>query len=275
MGRCAEGCHKFGRFIYNPSKNSFFGRTCKSWALIFIYFLVFYTCLAGFFTGMLSVLIYGLLSNTVPSLTGMQSLLKLNPGLGYLPRVDVDRPLLQVSTFDSYTRKWYLNATEEFLKNYGNSRNCDLSKPLPPSGDVRDVCRFPKSLLGPCADPKSVLEQDNICIYVKLNKVYGWLPDINGTEITIRCGPANSFDGELLGEPEYHPSAKGNNSMGAFSSIFFPYINQENYESPLVAVTFPKLTKNTLVMIECSLVNVGYHDEQFRLDLSLDTIPPP
>ncbi|VDK30874.1 unnamed protein product [Dibothriocephalus latus] len=119
-----------------------------------------------------------------------------------------------------------------------------------------------------------MLAQEKLCIYVKMNKVFGWLPDINGTEVTMRCGPANSFDGEQLGEPEYYPAATNNKTMGAFKSIFFPYINQDDYESPLVAVVFPNLTKNTLVMIECSLVNVGIHDEQFRLDLALDTVRP-
>ena len=49
--------------------------------LIFAYYVVFYSCLAAFWVGMLSVLIYGLTDEKIPRLTGMQSLLKLKPGI--------------------------------------------------------------------------------------------------------------------------------------------------------------------------------------------------
>lgn len=92
MVRCGEKCRNFGLAIYNPKEKKFFGRTCSSWsmiwfwllnhiALIFVYYLIFYSCLAGFWIGMLSVLIFAMINTKVPALTGMQSLLKLNPGV--------------------------------------------------------------------------------------------------------------------------------------------------------------------------------------------------
>lgn len=52
-------------------------------ALIFLYYCVYYACLAGFWIGMLSCFLYGVIDTRVPTRTGMQSLLKLNPGNAY------------------------------------------------------------------------------------------------------------------------------------------------------------------------------------------------
>lgn len=48
--------------------------------LISLFYLIFYACLAGIFVSMLAIFLNCVIQDDVPKLTGMQSLLKLNPG---------------------------------------------------------------------------------------------------------------------------------------------------------------------------------------------------
>ena len=42
-------------FIHNPETGEYFTRTPKSWALIFIFYVIYYSCLAAFWAGMLAI----------------------------------------------------------------------------------------------------------------------------------------------------------------------------------------------------------------------------
>ncbi|KAH9285084.1 Sodium/potassium-transporting ATPase subunit beta-1 [Echinococcus granulosus] len=261
MVRCSERYRNLGLAIFNPKEKKFCGRTCRSWALIFVYYLIFYSCLAGFWIGMLSVLIFAMIDTTVPSLTGMQSLLKLNPGLGILPPVDSEGTLIQLTLFDSKQKQDYLNFMQSYLMGYNNnSTNCDFENGTRINSSILEPCEFPLSLLGPCADPADYINShNNFCFYLKLNKIYGYLPDIEGNKIPIQCGPANSFDGANLGQPVYYPSVRtANGTFGYFSSVAFPYLNQPHYQVPLLAVTFPDIKSNTVVMVSCAVLNESF-----------------
>ena len=41
--------------IYNPDTGEYFTRTPKSWALITIFYIIYYSCLAAFWAGMLAI----------------------------------------------------------------------------------------------------------------------------------------------------------------------------------------------------------------------------
>ncbi|KAL5109517.1 putative sodium/potassium-transporting ATPase subunit beta-3 [Taenia crassiceps] len=222
---------------------------------------------------MLSVLIFAMINSTVPALTGMQSLLKLNPGLGILPPVDSEGTLVQFTVFDSKQRQYYLDFMQNYLKDYSNSSsNCDFETGTRVNSSIFEPCEFPLYLLGPCADPDRYLNsRGSFCFYLKLNKIYGYLPDIEGNKIHVQCGPANYFDGAFLGLPVYYPSVSTvNGTFGYFSSVAFPYLNQRHYQVPLLAVTFPYVKNNTVVMVSCSVVNMP-NQEPFRFDFTIDT----
>jgi len=273
MGRCGDCCQKFGIVLFNPEKKTFCGRTCSSWALILIYFSVYYILLAGFWLGMLSVFLYGMVNVKMPNLTGEQSLLSLNPGIGYLPPIDLDGPLMQIPLFESKEKKYYLEYMTKILSQYDTEpTNCDFQTGQRIGSSGIDIpCRFPKSLLGKCANPGQVMaDEDNICIYMMMNKIYGYLPPVSGTEIQVTCGPANSFDAPNLGEVEFFPHSGTNASLGYFSSVSYPFLNQDNFQQPLLAVIFPKIKRGTVVMVECKTTNLD-NDETYRFDIVVDS----
>ncbi|VDN99187.1 unnamed protein product [Rodentolepis nana] len=273
MVSCSDKCRNFGLSIVNPKEKTLFGRTCRSWTLILIYYLIFYSILASFWIGMLSVLIFGLVSNESPSMTGMQSLLKLNPGLSSVPRANDEATLMQITTFDSKIKEDYLNYMKEYLSKYPEqSSNCNFTSGERISGTIREPCEFPLSLLGPCAYPEKYLtDNNNACFYLKLNKIYGYLPDVEGTKIHVECGPSNTMDRKFLGEAVYYPQVEtANGTLGYFSTVVYPYLNQKDYQTPLLAVVFPKLVRNMVVMITCGVKNVA-GAEEFRFDIAVDT----
>lgn len=127
---------------------------------------------------------------------------------------------MQVTTFDSKVKEDYLNYMSDYLSKYPEkSSNCDFETGKRTSGTIQDPCEFPLELLGPCADPAKYLEENsNACYYIKFNKVhskkhischfpnildlvrccakfqvFGYLPDVEGTKIHVKCGPAVSL----------------------------------------------------------------------------------
>ncbi|VDD75881.1 unnamed protein product [Mesocestoides corti] len=194
--------------------------------------------------------------------------------LGVLPPVDPEATLMQVPVFDSKQRTEYLAFMEEYLRQYKNkSTNCNFATGERDNWSPDVPCEFPLELLGPCATPAKYMEENNnICIYLKMNKIYGYLPDVPDKKVLVQCGPATSFDGENLNPPIFFPSVvTENGTFGYFSSVTFPYLNQPGFQVPLLAVTFPDVRKNTVVMVSCTLTNVGT-GEPLRFDLSIDDV---
>lgn len=115
------------------------------------------------------------------------------------------------------------------------------------------------------------------CFYLKLNKIYGNVPDFyNDVEdlpdnfpprvktimeglsdkdrVWVDCTGENPADTESMGEIEYFPAESG------FESVYFPFLNQENYRNPLVAVQFRNPVAGQLLHIECRAwaASIGY-----------------
>ncbi|VDD80635.1 unnamed protein product [Mesocestoides corti] len=162
-----------GLFILNPKERTFLNRKWKSWALIIIYYIVFYTCLFGSLCGLISLVMYGFINDKVPTLTGQQSLLRLNPGIGFLPPVDANGPLIRTPLFDTEDETNYLEFMTKYLQNYERSQtDCDFRTGRRINPDINVACKFPLDLLGVCSDPRQVLNADqNLCVYLKMNKV--------------------------------------------------------------------------------------------------------
>ena len=142
------------------------------------------------------------------------------------------------------------------------------------------VCKFDLTSLGACGSEKYGYDSGSPCILLKLNKIYGLklnpydvndLPEDHGmsedlvahiksepdkNQVWVECYGENPADREALkGKIKYFPASQG------FPTYYFPYLNQDDYKSPLVAVQFNGVEKNRLLHIECRAFakGIGYN----------------
>ncbi|TGZ70850.1 hypothetical protein CRM22_002965 [Opisthorchis felineus] len=268
---------KIAKFFYSKEDGTVLGRTPKSWGLIFAFYLVAYAFLAGFFVGMISVFMYGYVSNDIPSLTGKQSLLSLSPGVVFAPRVTTTTAFLQFTTFPSSINAPYIEGVRRLLSRYEAS---NLTTVCPDGAAAltfpEQPCQFPLVSLGPCANPEASLKAGLPCIYLRLNKVFGWLPDLANVtvfpEAAINCYGQNEIAKFQLGQPEYFPQlvAPDGEKYAKIPSTYFPFIGQPGYQTPLAAVRFPNIMKNTVVLVECKVYGLAGVDSEVLFEIAVD-----
>ncbi|CAH8439132.1 unnamed protein product [Schistosoma turkestanicum] len=184
---------RFKRTFYNPEKHEILGRTCRQWVLIFIFYVVAYTFLALFFIGMLSVFLFGYVSKNVPTLTGEQSILRFQPGIELAARPNPFSTFIQVATFQSTINQPYINKVNELFNKYnsrGLNEKCTGPGLHPQNPDV--PCSFDLSDLGECQSTEKAILEGKLCLYLKINRIYGWLPDLEDPNTfpspAIECG---------------------------------------------------------------------------------------
>jgi len=269
--------------IHNPETGEFFTRTPKSWALITGFYIIYYSCLAGFWLAMLNIF-FLTLNDDSPKWQGDNGLIGDSPGLGLKPAqlnalidssmiaFNKDKKDAQGKPHDANYVAGYegwANRTKEFLAPYADC--------------VGAHC-FPLSQLGTaCSTYPYGYDQGKPCVYLKLNKIYGLkntpyeVADLDNPELLakdmpktlkthiksaadkkqvwIECHGEYPADIEGLGAINYFPAAQG------FPDRYFPYMGKkEPYQSPLIAVQFANAKHNQLLHIECRAwaKNIGY-----------------
>jgi sodium/potassium-transporting ATPase subunit beta len=79
------GMEKYTHIIYDPKNGTFFTRTPKSWALITIFYCIFYSCLAGFFLAYLTIYLNIQINDKTPTWMLDESIIGTNPWIGVMP----------------------------------------------------------------------------------------------------------------------------------------------------------------------------------------------
>ncbi|KAI0215943.1 Sodium/potassium-transporting ATPase subunit beta [Lamellibrachia satsuma] len=261
----------FTTFMWDSNKNTFLGRNGKSWALITLFYVILYGCLAGFF--LLSMYVFFQVgSDTIPTRTGYASPMKGNPGMGFRPQPDVVSNTIR---FKQGVNESYFKYTQEitkFLDGYSDQKqkdNINCSDVDPDDRDKTKACLFDISVLGKdCPAPDYGFGEGQPCVLLKLNKVYGWEPEMASNDsslarsegaffsdsIGITCEGAYSDDKEKVGLIEMYPK-------NGFPAHFYPYLNQEGYVSPVVFVRFTKPTTDVTVSVWCKAwaENIKHH----------------
>ncbi|KAJ8274226.1 hypothetical protein COCON_G00088510 [Conger conger] len=213
-------------FLYNPRTGEFVGRTASSWALIFLFYVVFYGFLAGMFTLTMWVMLQTLDDHTPKYRDRVSS-----PGL-------VIRPKSMDITFnrsDPLNYRQYVQHLESFLKPYNDTAQeqnelCVHGQYTEQDSSVeKKACPFNSSLLGQCSgqdDPSFGYAEGKPCVLVKMNRIIGLMPTgepfINCTSKRDDAVPMQFFP-----------------SDGMIDKMYFPYYGKKahkNYVQPLVAV---------------------------------------
>ncbi|XP_075212360.1 sodium/potassium-transporting ATPase subunit beta-2-like [Lycorma delicatula] len=265
--------------IWNPETHQFLGRTAKSWGGIITFYIIFYGCLAVFFAICMKVLL-STIDDHEPKWQLEDSIIGTNPGMGFRPMPGVDEgSLIWYQARNTSNVETWSKSLDLFLHNYNNSDSlpghghnqmiCDYNIP-PQPGKVCAV-DINSASWGPCIHKANYsYSRSSPCIFLKLNRIYGWMPDFyndksnlpqqmpdslksyikNVTDekklntIWVDCYGEAPADKEHIGEIKYYPQR-------GFPGYFYPYINTEGYLSPLVAVQLLRPKLNTLINIEC------------------------
>jgi len=256
--------------IYDPSTKQFLGRTGKNWGQLLVFYTIFYVILAALF----AICMQGLLAtldDKEPKWQLERSLIGTNPGLGFRPISDrtEEGSLIWYDTKNKTTSEKWVKLLDEFLEQYKvnhtgkNFQTCDFEK----KADPGHVCIVDLEQFGPCGPKNSYgYNGSSPCVFLKLNKIFGWvpkyyetpqegmpkelvetinnLPPANRTQIWISCVGENPVDKEHVVEFEYFPQR-------GFPGYYFPYVNTENYMSPLIAVQIRNPKPNVIVSVEC------------------------
>ncbi|XP_062409359.1 sodium/potassium-transporting ATPase subunit beta-3b [Sardina pilchardus] len=231
--------------IYNPRTGEFIGRTATSWALIFVFYLVFYGFLAGFFTLTMWVMLQTL-SNDVPKYQDRVP----SPGVVIRPKV-LDISFNRSNPLD-YAN--YVKHLENLLQKYNDTvqeKNdlCMVNEYTEQDEEqVKKVCQFKRSQLRQCsglADTTFGYSEGKPCILVKMNRIIGLRPK---GEPFINCTAKRDTPLTF----SYYPP------RGKIDKMFFPYYGKQlhtEYVQPLVGVKLhlAKEDYNTEITIECKV----------------------
>jgi len=257
-------------FLYDKNTGAIMGRTPLSWLLITIFYIIYYACLAGFWAVML-IIFFQFIDEKEPM--WQQDRIGRSPALGVRPGQDWDNIDSSMLIFNKEQPKdgktipgyeQWVGRTKEFLEKQGYITNGVSHKIL------KD--------LGECSG-----EQDSTfgysngqpCVLLKLNKIYGLeheyynesikimpqeLKDritkaTNKKQVWVSCLGENAADKESMGDFTYFPKD------GGFPNTNYPYMNEKDYLSPLVAVKFTNPTVGQFLHIECRAWagNIEYH----------------
>ncbi|KAG6452974.1 sodium/potassium-transporting ATPase subunit beta-2 [Manduca sexta] len=270
----------FSSMLYNDETGAILGRTPESWGKILIFYVIFYAALVALFSICMVTFLQQFINPRVPRLQQEYSVIGTSPGLGFRPQPqDVRSTLIwyKGTSYESY--KYWEDQLIDFLSVYKkkgqtagagqNIFNCDFKNP-PPKGKVCDV-----DIRGwdPCIEENHFsLHKSSPCIFLKLNKIYGWRPEfyndtanlpedmpkdvksqiLNMTSynrdyansVWVSCQGETPADKEMIGPVKYFP-------YPGFPGYFYPYENAEGYLSPLVAIHLENPKSGVVINIEC------------------------
>lgn len=284
-------------FIWNSEKKEFLGRTGGSWFKIFIFYVIFYGCLAGIFIGTIQAMLLTL-SNYKPTYQDRVA----PPGLSHSPRPD--KAEITFNMNDSSTFEAYVTNIAKLLEPYDKENQTDEMKfencgdkpgsywdrgALEDDNGQRRACRFERSWLKDCAgtqDKSYGFSQGKPCLVIKLNRIVnfrprppstndslpeGAHPHNQGNLIPIHCKSKRDEEADKLGHIDYFGVGAG------FPLQYYPYYGkllQPQYLQPLVAIKFQNITRGFEMRIECKVYgeNIHYSEKdrsQGRFDIKI------
>uniref|UniRef100_A0A8C2U9K3 Sodium/potassium-transporting ATPase subunit beta n=1 Tax=Coturnix japonica TaxID=93934 RepID=A0A8C2U9K3_COTJA len=122
-------------------------------------------------------------------------------------------------------------------------------------GEEKKACQFKRSLLQKCSgieDPTFGFSKGQPCILLKMNRIIGYRPGA-GVPVNVDCQVQKGNETDLRAV-DFYP---GN---GTFDLMYYPYygkLTHVNYTSPLVAMHFTDVKRDSLVPIQCKLNGKG------------------
>lgn len=285
-----HGLDAISHFLYDSDQGAFMGRTPLSWAKIFVFYCIYYSCLALFWTGCLMIFMQTTINDESPRWQMGESIIGRSPALGVRPspmdakidssmilyKYDEEKDKNGIEGWLSWQNrtKIFLDQHQAPLNKYKYCQELNITE----EDDKNCIWAFRREQLGVCGKGNFGYEEGKPCVIIKLNRIFGLeheyygakpkdYPDDfpaelakhiaeqeNKEQVWVNCQGENPADNDMMGDISYFPKERG------FPSKYFPYLNQVGYQSPLMAIKFENPTKGMLLHIECRAwaKNIGY-----------------
>jgi len=233
-GRCqkiGDGFSNFAKFLFNKETGQVMGRSGESWLKIGAFYLIFYGFLAAFFSAMLTVFLTTL-NDPGKGAPKLVQFLENKPGLSLVASLNFDYKAEKYNATRDTIIKEYVGKVDTFLGKYAKIGD-QLCKGSDISGMKEDKdCRFDTNLLGNCKPGDNTtygLDEGKPCVFVKINKVFGWVPKADPKEdekyLLLKCKDPKNPKVDINVEP------------AGFLIAAFPFRGQgPEFELPVVAV---------------------------------------
>jgi sodium/potassium-transporting ATPase subunit beta len=256
----SNGCSSFCHFLYNKDNGEVMGRSGRSWAKIGVFYIFFYGFLAAFFIAMLAAFMSTIERPEDGGAPKLTQFIENQPGLTRLDREfllekyspsantsDYAKALIKIfkGISSSSVYKGPCNETKPTLAptvvpTGNNTNSTNSTTPTTPAPDTRP-CFVPFSLYGECQpDPNDIdksmfgLKEKKPCVFIKINKVFGWVPDVGSEFLNVIC--------------------RGTGYIGHYPKGFliegFPFKGAKGHHLPFVAV---QVDATLDVDVKCSL----------------------
>jgi len=275
------------RFLYNPDTGEVLGRTGSSWFKITVFYIIFYICLAAFWTVML-VIFYQTLDAFQPKWTLDASLIGTVPGLGFRPRppmATIDSTLIYFRAEESNaTYKQWIDDLDKFMQTYKKPEEngeylVDCKEDPAPKNKACIVTA--EEIIGHTTNCTLAdtfgYRYGTPCVALRINKIFGWKPEpyktyefpagfpehlrasYEGNRVYITCEGENAADQENMGPVKFYPRQW-------VEGKHFPFTNIPGYRAPFVFAQFTRPEKGVLINVECKAWagNIK-HDRQERI----------
>ncbi|KAF6021162.1 ATP1B4 [Bugula neritina] len=224
-------CQTINQFFinsYDAEKKELWGRNYIRWLQLIGFYICFYAGLACFFSAVWFTWFRVILNADDPIYSG-------EDGMAWTPGYE----------------------PAEWTSENGNFIDCTEGRTDP---DIEKVCEFKLDYIRPC-----VYEDDygwwegEPCIILKLNRINNWEPENYESidevpeeirdvwkpdVITVKCFGTDPVTNESLADIAYYPQQ-------GWSFDYFPFVGQQGYKSPLVAVQLFNLPHRALLFITC------------------------
>lgn len=116
------GMDRYTHILYDPKDGTILTRTPKSWALIMLFYCIYYTCLAAFWLACMKIFLHIQIQvpsyenqNAKPTWTLDESIIRTNPGIGVRPSQAAEQIDSGIFTLDT-DFKWDGGSNEEKIK---------------------------------------------------------------------------------------------------------------------------------------------------------------
>ncbi|XP_050301461.1 sodium/potassium-transporting ATPase subunit beta-2 isoform X2 [Anthonomus grandis grandis] len=268
--------------LFDPSTKDVCSRSPERCAKIGLFYLIFYGMLAA----LVAICMWAFLHTLDPRIPKWQlekSIIGTNPGLGFrpMPNSNLESTLIWFKGSNKTNYQPWVDNLNQFLDRYYTptkiAKGSGTVKPCTHSDFPRndEVCEVEIRDWKECTkDHLYDYHRSSPCIFLKLNKIYGWQPQYYMTDeeipkempkalqehiksfkgptlnmrktVWVSCEGETPADKEYIGSVTYYPK-----QVQGFPGYFFPYLNREGYLSPLVAVRFERPVAGIVINVEC------------------------